>query len=86
MHIDKLGHPIEVGMLVLTNDYYDLTMSLLTTVKKITPRAIIIHVNKYDHSTSSIIKNHPMRRHPNQVIVVEQQLNYNKKEFPEYSI
>lgn len=93
MHIDILGHPIKEGMTVLTNNYYSPTMGTITVVEKVTPKAIIVSINgtwhKWDHvnrryETFKGVKR--MRKRPSQIIVIEQQLNHNRENYPENMI
>lgn len=86
MLVDFLGHPIQVGMTVLTNGYYSAGNHMVTKVVKVTKKAVIIHVEKYDWKERTTIVGHPIRRNPSQIIVIEQQLKYNKKTFPEYQL
>ena len=86
MLVDFLGHPIEAGMTVLTNGYYSSGNHMVTKVVKVTKKAVIIHVEKYDWKERATIVGHPIRRNPSQIIVIDQQLKYNKKTFPEYQL
>jgi predicted HicB family RNase H-like nuclease len=87
--IDKLGHPITVGATVLTNGYYTSSMNTVTTIEKVTEKAVyvIIDANSYDYANSKYTYTKKlMRRIPDQIIVIDKQLNYNKKTYPEYQI
>ena len=86
MHIDALGHPIEAGCIVVTGGHYSPVMDHVTTVKRVTPKAVIIDIPKniYDpHTQKYVTMNKEVRRQAYQVIVVNKQLTHNKKEFPE---
>lgn len=91
--IDILGHPIEAGMTVLTNKYYTATMGEITTVDRVTPKAVIVTVNywggywdkeqkKYIHTTGR----KQIRKRPDQILVIDKQLDFNHKEYPENMI
>tara|TARA_B110000902_G_C14048540_1_gene490738 strand:+ start:542 stop:802 length:261 start_codon:yes stop_codon:yes gene_type:complete len=86
MLVDQLGHPIEAGMTILTNGYYSSGNHMITKVVRVTKKAVIIHVNKYDWQKQTEIPNHTLRRDPCQVFVIEKQLAYNQETFPEYSL
>lgn len=86
--IDRLGHPIEVGVTVLTNGYYTSSMEVITTVKRITPKAIIVDVvlPAWVQRYNGGITTKEMRKQPHQILVIEQQLAYNQREYPENMI
>ena len=84
--IDILGHPITVGATVLTNGYYTACMNTITTVEKITEKAVYARVDAvwYDWNTKQRRRTKKlMRRRPDQFIVIDKQLNYNRKTYPE---
>jgi hypothetical protein len=84
--IDILGHPITVGATVLTNGYYTSSMNTVTTVEKITEKAVYAKIDAvwYDLSTRQIQSAKKlMRRRPDQFIVIDKQLKYNQKTYPE---
>lgn len=84
--IDVLGHPIEAGMTVLTNGYYSASMEVITTIDRVTEKSVFVTVyaSWYDWKTRTRCKGYKsVRRRPNKVIVINKQLNYNKKTYPE---
>jgi allantoicase len=84
--IDILGHPITVGATVLTNGYYTACMNTITTVEKITKKAVYAKVDAvwYDWETKQRHRTKKlMRRRPDQFIVIDKQLKYNQKTYPE---
>lgn len=87
--IDTLGYPITQGTLVLTSGYYSTDRSVVTKVIRANKRTVTVVVpeliwdSKARKYTTSFRK---VRRRYDQVLAIEQQLEYNKKHFPEYSI
>lgn len=88
--IDVLGHPIEVGMTVLTNYYSSASMGVITTVDKITKKAVYVTFNcvwySWDKQQKTYVRNSGLkqiRRRPDQIIVIDKQLNYNRTTYPE---
>lgn len=83
--IDILGHPIRKGDTVLTNGYWT-TQLELQVVEKVTKKAVYVSVlaTMWD-STQKRRTTEPksMRRKPSQVVVVNQQIKYNTKTYPE---
>jgi len=83
---DVLGHPIVAGSTVLTGAYWSPTMDQITTVEKVTKTKVYLSVPgmKYNSLTGRYI-NTTIRvgRHPHQLVVVDKQLKYNKKTYPE---
>lgn len=89
MLIDVLGHPIEAGMTVLTNGYYGLTMDQLVKVDKVTKKAVYVTLTASWYNWSEKVwctEQKSIRRHPNKVLVIDKQLKYNRKMYPEYMI
>ncbi len=80
MHIDALGHPIKVGSIVLTTPHWNPTFSVTTKVIKITKKSIVVELPSNTYVDKRLIK---IRRKPHQVIVIDKQLKYNQKTFPE---
>ena len=86
MLVDLLGHPIEKGMTVLTNGYYSAGNHIITKVIRVTKKAVIIQVQKYDWQNQLMVEKHELRRHPSTVFVIEKQIKYNQETFPEYQV
>lgn len=93
MLLDILGHPIEEGMTVLTNAHNSPAMTELSVVEKVTGKAVYVsvyaHTGYWDVNTNRHVStsgNKQIRRRPDQVIVIDKQLSYNKKTYPEYQI
>jgi len=87
--IDVLGHPIEVGATVLTNGHYTASMNTVSKVEKVTAKAVYtnIYATWYDYKTGELRTGQKlMRRRPNQFIVIDKQLDYNQKNYPENMI
>jgi len=88
--LDVLGHPIQAGMTVLTNHYYSPSMGAITTVDKVTKKAVYVtihcHWGYWDKVNKAYVRQNgkkQMRRRPDQVIVIDKQLNHNRKKYPE---
>lgn len=88
--IDILGHPIEAGMTVLTNKYFTATMGEITTVDRVTPKAVIVTVNAtwgyWDKENKKYIRMNgrkTIRKRPDQILVIDKQLNFNRSQYPE---
>jgi hypothetical protein len=93
MHVDVLGHPIKEGMTVLTNNYYSPSMGTITVVEKVTPKAIIVSIDGvwtvWDYVNRTYVRHKGvkrLRKRPDQIIVIEQQLNHNRENYPENMI
>lgn len=83
--LDILHRPISVGDTILCKDYFS-TSYALHVVKRLTPKAVIISVQKphWDPSTrTSFYRPHELRRDPSDVAVVDAQLELNKSQYPE---
>ena len=79
MH-DILGHPLEVGTRVLTPPYYGVNFEIVTTIRKVTKKAVYLSFEVYDYDRERkgyAIREHLVRRRPNQMIAVDAQLKYN---------
>lgn len=85
MLVDPIGHPIEAGMTVLTHAYAS-TYSTPTRVARVTKKAIIVYVKKYNYDMKAYVEDHEVRRRPDQVFVIDKQLTYNKNTYPEYTL
>ena len=88
--IDILGHPIKPGMTVLTNKYYSAVMGEITTVERVTKKAVIVKIMSvwytWDAENRQHIKHQGLkaiRKRPNQILVIDKQLDFNRKEYPE---
>ena len=91
--IDILGHPIGAGMTVLTNKYYSSSMGEITTVDRVTKKAVIVTIHAYDWYYDEVLKRgittpykKQIRKRPDQIIVIDKQLNHNQKNYPENMI
>ena len=87
--IDALGHPITEGCMVLTPGYWSPTVSEIVKVKKVTKTRIVIDLmgstwcrdaGKYVDQVKTLY------RRPHQVVVIDKQLKYNRKTYPELMI
>jgi hypothetical protein len=78
--IDILGHPVAKGDTILTNEYGSPTMSVIAIVEKVAKKSCILYMHV------PVVGAKYMRKLPHQVVVVNQQLAYNKKHFPENAI
>ena len=90
MLIDALGHPINVGDIVSTHSYGCAAYRTITKVTKVTKKAVYVNVKKYARVYNEtkkqyeyILKEEPVRRRPDQFLVVNAQLKYNQKKYPE---
>lgn len=87
--IDALGHPITEGSIVLTPGYWSPTVNEIVKVKKVT--ACYVHVElstqQWDNITTTYVqKTKLLKRRAHQVVVVDKQLKYNRKTYPELMI
>lgn len=83
---DVLGHPIEKGCTVLTNYYNSPEMCIITTVKSVFNKtaAVIVPVTTWNYKNkTSKVEHKRILREPHQLIVVDQQLEYNRQNYPE---
>lgn len=89
MLIDVLGHPIEAGMTVLTNGYDGSTMDQLVKIDKVTKKAVYVTLTVRWYNWREKVwytGQRSIRRRPNNVLVIDKQLKYNRKMYPEYMI
>ena len=89
MHLDCLGHPIRVGDTVLTSRYCSTTFDITTKVLKVNKSTISVAVTKhsYDYTLKKPTKiQTTVKRFPYQMVVIDNQLQHNQKEFPEYML
>lgn len=86
---DILGHTFNVGDKVLTNAYWQPGITELTTIEKINKKtvAVTVRANKYvrtkDGKWTYVKCNKRMLKRPAQLIVVTEQLEHNRKTYPE---
>lgn len=88
---DILGHPITEGCLVVTNGYWSTGFSITTKVAKVTKTKVLLDVPGYDfvkdqnspYGWKRIDTIKRVRRDPSRVLVIDKQLKYNRKTFPE---
>lgn len=90
---DALGHPITAGCTVLTSNYWSPTMNKLMKVKRVTKTKVVFDMDKhlygYDNETKKFqwkSRHEEIRRWPHQVIVIDKQLRYNKRTYPEHLV
>lgn len=91
--IDALGHPITAGCTVITSAYCSPLMSKIVTVKRVTKTKVILNMAKHrwvkNPKTNKWKREEfigELRRNPYQVLVVDKQLAYNRKAYPEYMV
>lgn len=86
MLIDVLGHPIRKGDKVLTGNHYSTGMDIVAQVDKVTKKAVYVtlEATKWDYDMrKKYVEHTSVRRQPYQVVVIDKQLAYNKKHYPE---
>jgi hypothetical protein len=90
MPIDALGHPINVGDTVFTHEYGGPSYRLITKVTKVTKKAVYVNVKRFEREYNEnkkqyeyVCKDVSVRRRPDQFLVVNEQLKYNQKKYPE---
>ena len=92
MLLDRLRRPIKVGDTVVTKPYGSPGFYLVTTVLKVNRKSIIVASNHRTYSgnysyngkwESKTTEHTSLKRSPNDVIVITEQLAYNKENFPE---
>lgn len=84
--IDVLGHPITVGATAITNGYCTSTLNTITVVEKVTKKAAYVTVEAFSYNWETRERYRTkklMRKRPDQIMIIEKQLNYNKKTYPE---
>ena len=89
MLIDVLGHPIEAGMTVLTTAHYGSTMDQLVKIDKVTKKSVYVTLTASWYNWREKVwctEQRSIRRRPNKVLVIDKQLKYNRKMYPEYMI
>lgn len=91
--IDILGHPVKKGMTVLTNAHWSTAMTEITTVDKVTPKAVYVTIHAtggyWDTENKKFVRtsgNKQMRRSYAKVLVIDKQLKHNRKNYPENMI
>lgn len=93
---DRLGRPYKVGDTVLTNYHQSATMGQIAKIVKVNESTITLAFNyriwRANYSPegkylgTKAVDRTTIRRYPHQVIVVTEQLAYNKSTYPEYLI
>ena len=92
MLVDRLGRPIQVGDTVVTKPYGSPGFYLTTKVLKINRSRVVVASNhriwrklhKHDGSWGcNITEQTTLTRYPSDLIVVTEQLAYNKSTYPE---
>ena len=87
--IDALGHPITKGCVVLTPGYWSPTAGTITKVVKVTKSYVFVEVGAWtwsEEKNGGVMEPLVVRRKAHQVIVVDKQLKYNRKTYPELLI
>lgn len=87
--IDTLGSPIKEGDMVLTNKYRSSCLTEITTVKKVTHKHVHVEIpatwwNYKEKRLEEGLK--VIKRLPHQIVVIDKQLKYNRKNYPENCI
>ena len=83
---DILGHPIVKGATVLTGDYGQSNMVQITTVDKVTKSRVLVTISNgsFNYRRQEYVPSKiQVTREPHQVLIVAQQLRYNKRKYPE---
>lgn len=83
---DVLGHPIKVGDTILTQGYWCMTMNTVTTVKKVGKTRVRIEImcTWWDWGERKQVSGmKTLYRRPHQMIVINKQLDHNRKHYPE---
>lgn len=89
MLTDILKRPVKVGDTVLTTGYYSTTMNEIAEVKKVTKDYIHtdIKISSYNYQTGNRdISYKRMKRNSYQFVIINEQLQFNHENFPEYYI
>ena len=84
--IDSLGHPITAGCTVITPGYWSPTISEVVKVKKVTATYVHIEMDGIAYSREAggyTTQTKQLRRKAHQVLVIDKQLKYNRKAYPE---
>jgi hypothetical protein len=87
--IDPLGHPITEGATVFTAPYWSTSFSTFAKVKRINKSTVTITLKKYawdKHKKKFIEYEGDVKRRPSRMIIVDTQLAFNKKTFPEFQL
>lgn len=87
--VDSLGHPITAGCTVLTSGYWNTVMDVVIIVKKVTPCYVHVEMecNVWNYETRKAVPQmKTLRRRPHQVLVIDKQLKYNRKAYPEHQL
>lgn len=86
MAVDLLGHTIKEGMTVITHYWQDGKKDLILKVKAIRGNYVSLVDTEpcsYNKEATIISAVRTLNRKVDEVIVIDQQLEYNKKTFPE---
>ena len=86
MAIDLLGHTIKEGMTVITHYWIEGKKDIMLKVDTISGNYISlvdIETSTSGRQTTTFHTTHTLDRKADEVIVIDQQLEYNEKTFPE---
>ena len=86
MAVDFLGHTIKQGMTVVTHYWQDGKKDLILKVKAVRGSYVSlvdIEPRSYNKEATVISAVRTLNRKADEVIVIDQQLEYNEKTFPE---
>lgn len=88
MLTDLLKRPIQVGDTVLTNYHLTAAFGEISTVRKVTSKAVYVEVENREWGNTPtgwrpLGGTKLIRRRPDQVLVINEQLAYNKQNYPE---
>ena len=84
---DVLGHPLEVGTLVLTQPHYSTEYRLVVAVAKVTKKAVYVPIAcDYWDGKGFATETRLIRRRPDQMVAIGNQYSYNKRTYPENMI
>jgi hypothetical protein len=84
--IDAIGSPIEAGSTVLTGHYWSNTMNHVTKVVEVRKKYVYLMLDTitYDwKNRTRVTAKKLIRRQAHQVIVIDKQLKFNRKKYPE---
>ena len=89
MLTDIFKRPVKVGDTVLTTGYYSAVLNEIAEVKKITKDHIHVDIaiSSYNYQTGHRDISHKrMKRDRYQFVIINEQLQFNHDNFPEYYI
>lgn len=92
MTLDLLNRPIAVGDTVLTKPSYSSELNCIATVKKVNGKSVIVEVqkkvNRWNRTTNKYefvrIQIETIRRRPDYCVVINEQYDYNRQQWPEH--